>query len=401
MKKFTKSLHIMTMLGVGVVSAVWLGWSGLAQAQSPAPTASPATATISSMQQAGQVVRLGDEDGPHFIGGDAVIITEDLVGDVYVGGGSVLIESRIEGDLIVGGGNVTIGGEITDDLRVGGGSIVLNGVVGKNVTAGGGSITFGPSSEVAGSVIVGAGNLSFDGTVGGDLWAGAGLMRLNGEFGQGIQAEVGSLTVLPAASVARDLKVSYEEDANVSQAASVAGQVQIQQSERSKSFDRAGDAIAGVTKGIGTAATVATTLMALVSGLILLYLLPKFIDERSEQILTSPVPSLGWGLIALILLPILAVVLMAVVITLPLGFILLFSYFIMLMMANWITSKALGEKLYQSTDQSWLNNRYLQFIVGLLIIKVIGLVPVVGGIVLFGSMLLGLGSLLKWLRELI
>jgi len=353
-----------------------------------------------AMPSSAQAVGLADRvPGPHFLSGESVTITEDLMGDVYVGGGTVMVEGKIDGDLLVGGGTVTLNGEVTEDVRVGGGNIVLNGIVGQDVAAGGGSITFGPDSEVNGSVITGGGMVVFNGKVAGDVWTGAGAVQLAGDFNQDITLETGELQVLPNAMINGNLTANYEEKADISDQAQIAGEQKVEKMYRVEKTELAQEKMAAFGKSANRFKEGMVLMLGLVSGLVMMYLFPKVADAVTDKMLKKPLSSLGWGFVKLIVAPIVMVILMITVVGMPLAFLMLMGYVAGMVMACWVAGKAVGEKVYQESKVSFLKNRYLQFIVGLVLINLLGLLPLVGWLVKLVAFLMGFGALGMWFKD--
>lgn len=337
--------------------------------------------------------------GPHFRAGESIVIDEDLVGDVYVGASTVIVEGKIDGDLLVGGGTVTLNGEVTEDVRVGGGTVVLNGIVGQDVAAGGGSVTFGPSSEVGGSVITGGGMVVFNGEIAGNVLTGAGAAQLAGDFGQDVMLEAGELQVLSNAVIGGNLTANYEEKADVSDKAQIMGEQSIERMYRSQKAEHARDRMTGVGKGMNQVRSTMSLVLGLVSGLVLMYLFPKATDAITNKMIKKPLPSLGWGFIKLLVLPITMMVLMVTVVGLPLAFMMLMGFAMGMMVSTWVAGKALGEKIYQESKAKWFKNRYLQFAVGLTLIKLLGLLPLVGWLIKLIAFLMGFGALGMWFKD--
>ncbi len=336
--------------------------------------------------------------GPHFRAGESVVLTEDLVGDVYVGGATVMVEGKIDGDLIVGGGTVTLNGEVTEDIRVGGGNVVLNGTVGQDVTAGGGSITFGPASNVMGSVLAGGGMVVYNGDVMGDVWTGAGAVQMAGDFGQDVKVEADGIQVLSNTTVGGDLVANYGEESQVSEQAQISGETNINQVYRSYKAEEKMAKIDGYGKDMNNVGAVFSLILGLVSGLVLMYLFPKATDEMSANAMKNPLPSMGWGALKLFLGPLVIILLMVTVIGMPLAFLMLMGYIVSWMVACWISGKALGEKIYKESKAKWFKDRYLQFIIGLALIKLLSVLPVVGWLVKLTAFLIGFGAIARWFK---
>jgi hypothetical protein len=336
--------------------------------------------------------------GPHFRTGDMVVVTEDLIGDVYVSGGTVMIDGKIDGDLLVGGGTVTLNGEVTEDVRIGAGEVVFNGQIGQDVTVGAGTVTFGPDSEVSGSVMAGSGMVVFNGKVMGDVWTGAGAAQLAGDFGQDVNLETGEIQVLSNAVIGGNLNAKYEEGADVSDQAQIMGEQNLEQKYRAAQTEQVKNQMAGFGKGMGQAKSGMALILGLVSGLVLMYLFPKTTDAITSELLKNPLSSLGWGFIKLMVVPLGAVLLMVTIVGLPLAFLMLMGYAAGMMVASWIAGKAIGAVVYKESKVTFLKNRYLQFIVGLVLLELVGLLPLVGWLVKLVAFLMGFGALGMWFK---
>ncbi len=347
----------------------------------------------------GQAVELdfgGAIPGPHFRAGNTIALTEDLTGDVYIAAGTVNIDAVIDGDLIVAGGTITFNGEVTEDLRIVGGTLVLDGIVGQDVTVAGGTINFTEDSQVGGSVIAAGGTISYDGQVLGNLLTGAGQANLNGLFGQQVRLGSGSFNVAPEASIGGDLVATYEEASSVSAEAQIIGETKVEKTQYTEQAEGAKVWADSLAEGFNVAKVMTTLAMSLASGIILLLLLPKLSRQLAKSIIDQPFATLGWGFLKLVVTPIVIVLLLMTLIGVPLAGMLFLLYLLSFFVANWIASLAVGQRLAKEFEAKFLDNPYWQLTVGLVIIKLVGLIPFVGGLIKFALFLMGLGALLLW-----
>jgi hypothetical protein len=341
-------------------------------------------------------------EGPHFRFDENLVVTENLAGDVYAAGSTVRIEGKIDGDLLVAGGTVIINGDVTEDLRVAGGNVTINGNVGKNVSVGGGNVMFGPTSKVGGSLLGGAGTLDFAGQVAGNAWIGAGETVLKGKINQDAHVSAETASFNADSVVGGNLQARLNEGKLLVDKGAVAGKKDItfvkpevnNQERALRKNQKFGQAV--------TAAVVTKWLFGLligfVSGSVLLHFFRKTANNLSAQIKTAAVGSLGWGLIALVTVPFIAILLMITVLGLPLGFMTFLGYILAFIVAKWIAAYALGQWVETRSSMESLKNPYLQFAVGLLIINLLALIPVAGWLVSFGATLMGLGALFVALK---
>lgn len=341
----------------------------------------------------------GAMPGPHFRAGSAISLTEDLKGDVYLAGGTVNIDAVIDGDLIVAGGTVILNGEVTEDLRIVGGTLVLNGSIGQDVTAAGGTINFTSDSQVDGSVIAAGGNINYNGQITGNLLTRAGQASLAGLFGQNIRLGSGSFEVAPEASIGGDLVAQYEETSSVSAEAQIIGETQVEKTQYTERAERAKTRFGGLAKGFSVAGAITTLAMSLASGLVILLLFPKFSQKLAQSIIDQPFATMGWGFLKLVVTPIVLVLLLMSLIGMPLAGIVFLLYLLSFFVANWIASLAVGQRLAKEVEVKFMDNPYWQFTVGLVLIKLVGLIPFIGDLVKFALFLMGLGALFIWGKE--
>jgi len=149
------------------------------------------------------------------------------------------------------------------------------------------------------------------------------------------------------------------------------------------------------TGGIGLVLAVwlAFSVSALLLGVLLLLLAPRAADAVARAGRGRPLASLLVGLLVFILLPLLGLVLLVTVIGLPLGIGLLLAvlplYGIAYVSSAWI----LGRRILKQKP------RILAFLVGLIILRLLALIPIAGGIVSVLAVVYGLGALFVAMRS--
>lgn len=148
------------------------------------------------------------------------------------------------------------------------------------------------------------------------------------------------------------------------------------------------------TGGIGLVIGVwlAFSVSALLLGLLLILLAPRGADAVARAGRGKPLMSFLVGLLAFFLLPLLGLVLLVTVIGIPLGVGLLLAvvplYGIAYVSSAWI----LGRRILNDKP------RILAFLVGLVILRLLALIPIAGGIVWFLATVYGLGALFVAMR---
>ncbi|MGZ8636611.1 MAG: hypothetical protein ACXWX2_06515, partial [Actinomycetota bacterium] len=132
----------------------------------------------------------------------------------------------------------------------------------------------------------------------------------------------------------------------------------------------------------------AYTVSTLVLGLILL-VLARGLDPASVRALRDRLgATIGFGLLWFILLPIVAVLLFVTIVGIPLGLFLLLALALVYSIGYTVGALALGRLVVKRSG-----SRYLAFLAGWGALRVIALVPFLGGIAWLVATVLGLGTL--------
>jgi hypothetical protein len=98
--------------------------------------------------------------------------------------------------------------------------------------------------------------------------------------------------------------------------------------------------------------------------------------------------SIGFGALVFFLLPIVAVLLLVIVVALPLGLFILLALGLLYTVGYVAGAHAIGRRIVKAPT-----SRFLAFFAGWAILRVLGLIPVVGGLAWMLASILGLGVL--------
>ena len=129
-------------------------------------------------------------------------------------------------------------------------------------------------------------------------------------------------------------------------------------------------------------------------------LLPKLYIKVNEDITANNTfKNLLFGLIGLVLIPLVSIIVLCSVVGLSLGAIILLGYFIMLLIANVLASMVVGNlvltKLFKKED-----NSYLSITIGILVIKILSIIPAIGGLISFLAFIYGFGRSIDLLKTM-
>ena len=252
--------------------------------------------------------------------------------------------------------------------------------VGRNVTAAGRDVTLGPDATVEGNVYLAGARATLGGDVDGDVYVGAGALVLDGHVGGDVRAEVGSLTLGPDAVVEGELRVRTGEGAapRISPSARVSGGV----TELEPRDDGAREAPFLILRLAGF----------MVAGLVLVALLPGESLHAADEIRMHAAASLGYGVLALVLTPLVVLALGVTVVGIPLALILGVLYVVALYLAPVVPGVWLGSEILRGRSTGGRGDTALLFLTGGAVVALALLLPWVGPVARALATCLGLGA---------
>ena len=133
---------------------------------------------------------------------------------------------------------------------------------------------------------------------------------------------------------------------------------------------------------------VAYSVSVLILGLLLLVFAPQLFPAVRETTRTRLGSSIGWGAGLFFLLPIGSVLLLVTVVGLPLGIFLLLALAFIYTLGYAVATIAAGNMIMRSSS-----SRFVVFLVGWVVLRVLALIPVVGGLLWLLGCIWGLGLL--------
>jgi hypothetical protein len=138
----------------------------------------------------------------------------------------------------------------------------------------------------------------------------------------------------------------------------------------------------------------AYTISAFVLGLILLVVAPRLDPAITWAARERTGASIGIGVATFILLPIVAVLLLATIVGIPLGLFLLLGLALLYTVGYVVGAHAIGRFLVREP-----RSRFIAFLAGWAIVRVLGLIPFLGGLVWILVTIFGRGALVAAVRR--
>ena len=396
--------------------------------------------------------------------GETVVIGADEVieDDLFASAQEVIVEGTVEGDLFAVGQTIRVNGEINGDLFAAGQEIIISGSVEDAYVTGyamtvigevkedllgtGYSLQHKPGAEIGSDTLFFGFQALLDGDVGDMVRIGASSVRLAGAIGGDVNIDVGGaeqgttpppfsrfmpmvpsvptipagLTIKESAEIAGNL--NYKANAPVDvPSGTVEGETDFTEYVRETREEpererRPGwQALKWVFKQLRRLVTL------LVLGALLMWAVPQWTRRISATIEDKPLPSLGWGVVAIAAFVAGFVVLVLVIgaVTAIFGVITLGELarrFIVLgglitgavgfsfgLTWRYVTalvfSLLLGQLIFRLFKSDLEKNRWVPMLVGVLAFVIIWSIPILGWLVRLLTVLIGLGAIWLWAQD--
>jgi hypothetical protein len=236
-----------------------------------------------------------------------------------------------------------------------------------------------PRGETVGDVIVAHGSVRIEGRVTGDIVAFDAPVRINGPVEGEVVAIAERVFIGPGGRVDGD--VSYgDKDPVITVPGAVGGKTE------KLDFDEFISPLGVFAAWV--AVWLAVSVSTLLLGLALLWLAPRSLEAALEIARTATGPAIGIGLAVFFGLPAVALLLMITVLGLPLGIALLLALLPIYAIGYTTSAFLLGRAIVRPPT-----SRFLAFLAGWGILRLIALVPGLGALAWFGATVFGLGAL--------
>jgi len=324
---------------------------------------------------------------PYFAYGENVDISGTVNGDTYVAGGKVLIDGNINGDLLIAGGDVEILGNIKEDIRVIGGQVTIKGRVGKNVSAAGGNIRIDQTAVVTGSFVAVGGQIEISGQVNDNVDLAGGNIILNNKVSKDFDVAAGQIVLNEKANILGKFEYWSDNKPTLASTTIIKGQtiehaMPVRVNTQKQDWNKMKETVAAM----GLAGKIIGTLSLLLVGMILIKLSNKFMAKTADVLKADFWKSMGIGFIIVFATPIAFFVLLFTIIGAPIAMITITLYSIMLYVAKIFAIYALGVKVLPGKSP------YLSYSLAVVAYAILTLVPVIGGLISFVALLVGIGA---------
>lgn len=327
--------------------------------------------------------------GDYFAAGSSVEISGTVNGDAYIAAGQVIVDGVITGDLLILCGGADISGDVKGNIRVLGGQVNVSGTVQRNATLITGNLQLAPASFIQGNAVVVAGNTDMLGRIAGNAKVLASNVKFASRVAGDVKACAGEIRITSKGYIGGSLEYRSNEPAWIDERAQVKGPVTFQPSLLHSLVDWPW--LRGLIIGSKILAVIMNFLFAMAVGWVLVRLFPSKLDRTLDVLDRKPVNCLGSGIVAIVVAPLLALLLLMTVLGAPfalalialniLGFYTAKIFFIL-----WVASKGLRRWPIKRSKLATLA-------LGLLAYYLVTALPFIGTSVSILAALFGVGAM--------
>jgi cytoskeletal protein CcmA (bactofilin family) len=316
-------------------------------------------------------------------------------GDLIALGQNINVKGKVMGDIISASQNLSVEGEVGGNIRSVANTVsLIDTVVQRNVNLVGTNVLIGENSNISWDALILAGVAEMRGTVQGSLHGVVDKLIISGDVNKDVSFTINqndnyyqnqAIEISDDSNIKGNFSYSYSEDLNIDKSL-VAGAVTFNEKALENNWQ----------KNIWN--FIITVFSTLVVGLVFISISKKEMAIIQKKVNTKYSRSLMIGLGALFLTPIVSIILMMTVIGIPLGFIMLIIWFIMLYFAQIMVGLGLGKQIRERLFKAKKKNIMADLIIGVTVLYLLFAIPILGGIIMFFSTLLGLGVIWRYKR---
>jgi cytoskeletal protein CcmA (bactofilin family) len=307
-------------------------------------------------------------DGDLFVFANSIRIEGKAMGEVFLLGSSVAVTGEVVGDAFVIGDSVNLSGHFDSDTRVLGNTLDLTGTFDGEISAAGRHVDI--AATATGNVAAAGESISVTGT-----------------FADNVTLHGRKVSLLSGARFDKDVTVSAEEF-SATDGVVIGGKLnKIVGKELAKKRE---EGVGGIW--VVLVFWLLTLCGIIVVGLVLQWAFPDFVARATTLVAREPLHDLGWGILLLVLAPIVLFVLVVTLVGIPLALMVLVSLFVALYLGKLFVATALGglliSRFFKEQAPFWT-----RLVVGAVVVYLVLAVPFAGFLFAVIVYCLGVGAL--------
>ena len=317
----------------------------------------------------------------YFNAGNDVVLSEDAEHSVFAAGETVKNEGKINGAYFAAGSNVDVKGTVSYGF-VAGDTVNVYGTVQNDLFAAGKSISIVKGSSLSRDMYVAANDVELKSDLPGNGFIAASKVTLeNVTINGNLRIYANQLNIIGKVEIKGTLYISEGTE--------------IDNESGLKVGEKVVDKITRVEFKTRVSETILSILTLIFTAIVLALVFPKLFKKLPYELSVKDVfKKMFSGLCVLVVVPLLSIILVIISVGASVGVIAMLLYIIGLMISTILTSYVIGYNLYNKTFKQ-KDNIYVDLIIGILIVRIVELVPVIGPLAAFGAFVYGLGLLYR------
>lgn len=328
------------------------------------------------------LVTVNATDGYFDIGNNTAL---DANHSYFVAGNNVRVSGRVRGINLIAGNNITTDAN-SEYGFIAGNFIEIGNTIEKDLFVVGNSLKLNENTEIMRDLYAVGSTIQIKGKVHGNAFAGASVITLeNATIDGDLNVSCGTLQIVGSVNIAGkliindDAVITNENNLNVSSKDTY---------ETKK-----------VELSISIGDIVISVLSLIFTGIILALIFPKLFSKIDKEFSVSNVGKLMlYGLLFLIITPIVIILSMATIVGITFGILLTLFYIIACLIGMILASYVLGNYIYTKLIKK-KDNIYISIIVGVFVSKLISYIPYIGGFIYLLLFLYGIGIIWNLLLD--
>jgi cytoskeletal protein CcmA (bactofilin family) len=332
-------------------------------------------------------------DDDLYVFGEDVVIAGDVTGDVIGAAETIEISGSVGGSVNVAVRKLEVSGAIAHSVRVAAADVTISGDVDGDLLVTSGSVDITSQGAVGGDLLLGSGDATVAGPVRGDIRGSAADLTISSRVSGDVRVAADDITVTSSGRIAGDLRYSSNSTAVIESGGRVGGET-----VRTSRIRAAG----GPDVWSSATSPLVRLLLGLVTGLVLIALVPRPVIAAADAIRTRFLPSLLAGIAGWIVWPILAVVLMVIVVGIPIALIGSVLLLCLAYLSQVFVGLAIGRIVLPSGWKvSSRGYNVLAMVLGMILISVIRAIPLpyISSVIAVIAAVIGVGGVLVATRQ--
>ncbi len=329
-----------------------------------------------------------------FFAGRDVTLDAKSTDDIIAAGGDVSMNAVEADDLIAAGGDVAFDGVRAADLMAAAMNLnFISGEVGDDVIAAGGDINIREDFKIGGSVVLAGGEVRIDAPIPGELRATGARIRLDANVDGDVHLVSEETMIGPNVEIGGDLRHRVRR-LTIDPGAVIAGDVIELEPADPPDFEKWGARVAGAAALFAVAFLVGAALLVV----LIAVFLPGLMNSAAAMIAGKPFVTLGVGFLILVAAPAAITLLFASILGIPLAMVIAAVYVAAapLAIAAFVYFVGIQARALvgQSAESPTAGARAIWSALASGAFVVVGLVPIIGGVVWLFAYVFGLGAVI-------